>query len=117
VATNNVAREENEAVREVKFYARWAMMFKKQEVKICLLMTNVAAIKRKEVLALLTTDTSSMCDEVKAHHKAQCELILAKLRPPPMSSNPTPAADPPKAPNGEAPPGEEEEEVAEVFGI
>jgi hypothetical protein len=115
VATNNVAR--NEAARKVKFDARWAMMFGKQEVKIGLLMTNVAAIKRKEVLALLTADTSSMCDEVKAQHKAQCELILAEMRPPPTSLNPTPTADPPKAPNGEASPDEEEEEVAEVFVI
>jgi hypothetical protein len=45
VATNNAAREE-------KFDARWAMIFEKQEVKIGLLKTNVAAIKRKEDLAL-----------------------------------------------------------------
>jgi hypothetical protein len=54
VATNNAARE-------VKFDARWAMMFEKQEMKIGLLKTNVTTIKRKEDLALLTTDTSSMC--------------------------------------------------------
>jgi hypothetical protein len=41
-------------------------MFEKQEVKIGLLKTNVVAIKRKEDLALLTADTSSMCAEVKA---------------------------------------------------
>jgi hypothetical protein len=92
-------------------------MFEKQEVKTGLLKTNAAAIKRKEDMALLTVDTSSMCDEVKAWHKAQCKLILAEMRPPPASSNPTPAADPPEAPNGEAPPNKEEEEVAEVFNI
>jgi hypothetical protein len=47
VATNNAAREEKEAAREVKFDARWAMMFEKQEVKIGLLKTNFAAIKRR----------------------------------------------------------------------
>jgi hypothetical protein len=63
VATNNVVREE-------KYDARWAMMFEKQEVKIGLLKTNVVVIKRKEVLPLLTTDTSSMYAKVKAWHKA-----------------------------------------------
>jgi hypothetical protein len=114
VATNNVAREEKQAARKVKFDAQWVMMFEKQEVKIGLLKTNDAAIKRNEDLALLTADTSSMCDEVKAWNKA---IILAKMRPPSASSDPTPTADPPEAPNSKAPPGEEEEEVAEVFGI
>jgi hypothetical protein len=59
VAMNNAAMEE-------KYDAWWAMMFEKQEVKIGLLKTNVLAIKRKEDLALLTTDTSSMCAGVKA---------------------------------------------------
>jgi hypothetical protein len=31
VATNNAARKDKEAAREVKFDARWAMMFEKQE--------------------------------------------------------------------------------------
>jgi hypothetical protein len=64
VATNNAAREE-------KYDARCTMIFEKQGVKIGLLKTNVAAIKRKEYLALLTADTSSMCAEVKAWHKAR----------------------------------------------
>jgi hypothetical protein len=34
VATNNTAREEKEAAREVNFDALWAKMFEKQEVKI-----------------------------------------------------------------------------------
>jgi uncharacterized protein YcaQ len=50
VAATNAVREEKEATREVKFDAWWATMFKKQEVKIGLLKTNVAAIKRKEDL-------------------------------------------------------------------
>jgi hypothetical protein len=62
--------EEKEAARELNFDARWAKMFEKQEVKIDLLKTNVAMIKRKEDLALLTADTSSMCAEVKAWRKA-----------------------------------------------
>jgi hypothetical protein len=66
VATTNAAREEKEAAREVKFDARWATMFEKQEVKIGLLKTNFVVIKRKEDLALLTADMSSMCAEVKA---------------------------------------------------
>jgi hypothetical protein len=45
-------------------------MFEKQEVKIGLLKTNVAAKKRKEDLTLLTPDTSTMGVEVKAWHKA-----------------------------------------------
>jgi hypothetical protein len=68
--TNNEAREEKEAVRKVKFDAWWAMMFEKQEVKIGLLKTNVATIKRREDLALLTADTSSMCVEMKAWNMA-----------------------------------------------
>jgi hypothetical protein len=135
VATNNAAREEKEATREVKFDARWAMMFEKQDVKINLLKTNVAAIKRKEDLALLTADTSLMYAEVKAWPKAQCETILAEMRPPPASSTTTPVANgelnhdahaelnhdasgnPPDAPNGGAPIDEDEVEVEEVFHI
>jgi hypothetical protein len=135
VAMNNAAREEKEVTREVKFDTRWAMMFEKQEVKIDLLKTNVAAIKRKEDLALLTVDTSSMFAEVKAWHKAQCETILAEMRPPPASSTRTPAVNgelnhdahaelnhnasgnPPDAPNGGAPTDEDEVEVEEVFHI
>jgi hypothetical protein len=112
VVTNNAAREEKEAVREVKFDARWVMMFEKQEVKIGLLNTNVAAIKRKEDLSLLTIDTSLMCTEVKAWHKAQCEIMLAKIRPPPVSSITTPMVNPPETRNDE-----EDEEVEEVFHI
>jgi hypothetical protein len=100
VSSNNVAREE-------KFDAWWAMMFEKQEVKIGLLKTNVAAKKRKEDLTLLTADISSMGAEVKTWHKAQCDLILAEMRSPPMSStssNPTPTSAPLERPAG----GEEE---------
>jgi hypothetical protein len=71
-------------------------------VKIGLLNTNVAAIKRKEDLAFLNANASLMCTEVKACHKAQCELIMADMRAPlvsSMSSNPTPPADPPKPTN------------------
>jgi hypothetical protein len=92
-------------------------MFEKQEVKIGLLKTNVASIKRKEDMALLTTDTSSMCAEVKVWHKAQCDIILAEMRPPPASSTTTPAANPPEAPDIVATSGRDEEEVEEVFLI
>jgi methionine salvage enolase-phosphatase E1 len=61
VVTNYAVREEKEAARKVKFDTRWNKMFEKQEVKIDLLKTNVAAIRRKEDLALLTANTSSMC--------------------------------------------------------
>jgi hypothetical protein len=90
-----------------------AMMFKKQEVKIGLLKINVAAIKRKEDLALLTADMSSMCSEVKGVAQGACDLILADMRSPPTSStssNPKLAADPPEASTDE-----EEEEGEEVF--
>jgi hypothetical protein len=117
VATNYAAREEKEAAREVKFDARWDKMFEKQEVKIDLLKTNVAAIKKKEDLALLTADTSSMCAEVKAWHKVQCDIILAEMRPPSATSTTTPASNPPEAPNGAAPTGEDVDKVKEMFDI
>jgi hypothetical protein len=118
VATNNAVRKEKEAAREVKFDAWWAKMFEKQEVKIDLLKTNVAAIKRKVDLTLLTADTSSMCSEVKAWHKAQCDIILAEMRPPPASSTKTPAAaNPPEEPNGATPTGVVDVDVEEVFDI
>jgi hypothetical protein len=85
VAMNYAMREEKEMAREVKFDAWWDKMFEKQEVKIDLLKTNVDAIKRKEDLALLTADTSSMCTKVKEWHKAQCNIILAEMRPPPAT--------------------------------
>jgi hypothetical protein len=70
-----------------------------------------------------------MCAEVKAWHKAQCEIILAEMRPPPASSTTTTAANlppndklnrdasgnPPEAPNDAAPTGEDKVEVEEVF--
>jgi hypothetical protein len=127
VVTNNAAREEKEVVREVNFNAEWAKMFEKQEVKIDLLKTNVAAIMRKEDLALLTADTSSMCTEVKAWHKAQCDIILAEMQPPPpaisatatttASSTRTPTTNPPAALDGVAPTGILYVEVEEVFHI
>jgi hypothetical protein len=92
-------------------------MFEKQEVKIDLLKTNVAAIKRKEDLALLTADTSSMCAKVKAWHKVQCDIILAEMRPPPATSTTTPAPYPPEAPNGATPTGGDNDEVEEMFNI
>jgi hypothetical protein len=113
VAMNYAAREEKEAAREEKFDARWDKMFEKQEVKIGLLKTNVAAIKRKEDLALLTTDTSSMCTEVKVWHKAQCDMILAEMRlPPPTTLAPPPAPNPP---NGAAPTAGRDDDVEEMI--
>jgi hypothetical protein len=118
VATNYAAREKKEAAREEKFDARWDKMFEKQEVKIGLLKTNVAAIKRKEDLALLTTDTSSMCTEVKAWHKAQSNIILAEMRhPPPATSTPPPAPKPPEAPNGTSPTAGRDNNVEEMIHI
>jgi hypothetical protein len=93
------------------------MMFEKQEVKIGLLKTNVTVIKRKEDLALLTADMSSMCAEVKVWHKAQCDIILAEMRPPTASSTTKPTANPPEAPNGAAPTDKDDEEVEEVLHI
>jgi hypothetical protein len=93
-------------------------MFEKQEVKIGLLKTNVPAIKRKEDMALLTTDTSSMCAEVKAWHKAHCDMILAEMRlPPPATSAPPPAPNPPKEPNGAAPTAGRDDDVEEMIHI
>jgi hypothetical protein len=114
VTTNYAAREEKEAAREVKFDALWDKMFEKQEVKIDLLKTNVAAIKRKEDLALVTTDTSSMCAEVKAWHKAQCNIILPEMRLPPPAM---PAPNPPEAPNGAAPTAGRGDDVEEMIDI
>jgi hypothetical protein len=103
-------------------------MFEKQEVKIDLLKINIAAIKRKEDLVLLTANTSSMCAEVKAWHKEQSDIILAEMTPPPpptssattattASSTTTPAANPPAAPDGAASTGIIDVEVEEVFHI
>jgi hypothetical protein len=127
VVKNIAVREEKEAGREVKFDARWEKMFEKQEVKIDLRKTNGAAIKRKEDLALLTADTSLMCAEVKVWHKAQCDIILAEMRPPPVSSTTTATAasstttqavaNPPEAPDSAAPTGVVDVEVEEVFHI
>jgi hypothetical protein len=115
VAMNYAAREEKEAAREEKFDARWDKMFEKQEVKIGLLKTNVAAIKRKEDLTLLTTYTSLMCTEVKAWHKAQCNMIFAEMRlPPPATSGPPPASNPP---NGVAPTARRDDDVEEMIHI
>jgi hypothetical protein len=59
-----------------------------------------------------------ICAEVKAWHKAQCDIILAEMRPPPASSTTTPAAaNPSKSPNGAAPTGVIDKEVEEVFHI
>jgi hypothetical protein len=118
VAMNYTAREEKEAARKVKFNAWWDKMFEKQEVKIDLLKTNIATIKRKEDLALLTVDTSLMCAEVKAWHKAQCDIILAEMRPPPpATSTKTPALNPPEAPNGAAMTAGCDGDVEEMFNI
>jgi hypothetical protein len=118
VATNYAAREEKEAVRKVNFDARWDKMFEKQEVKIDLLKTNVAAIKRKEDLALLTVDTLSMCAEVKVWHKVQCDIILAEMRPPPPATSTTmPTPNPPEAPNDAAPTAGRGDDVEEMFDI
>jgi hypothetical protein len=67
------------------------------------------AIKRMEDLALLTADTSTMCAKVKAWHKAQCDIILVEMRPPPASSATPPTVNPPETPNAE--------DVEEVFAI
>jgi hypothetical protein len=119
VAMNYAAREEKEAAREVKFNAQWDKMFEKQEVKIDLLNTNVTAIKKKEDLMLLTTDTLLMYAEVKAWHKAQCDIILAEMRPPPaaLTSTMTAALNPPEAPNGVAPTGGDDDDVEGMFDI
>jgi aryl carrier-like protein len=119
VAMNYAAREEKEAAREVKFDARWDKMFEKQEVKIDLLKTNVAAIKRKDDLVLLTTDTLSMCAEVKAWHKAQCDINLAEMRPPPAAptSTMTAASNPPEASNGATLTGGDDDDMEEMFNI
>jgi hypothetical protein len=61
---------------------------------IGLLKTNVAVKKRKGDLALLTTDTSMMDAEVKAWHKAQCNLILQEMQSPPASSTPLESSNP-----------------------
>jgi hypothetical protein len=85
---------------------------------IDLLKTNVAAIKRKKDLALLTTNTSSMCTEVNVWHKAQCDIILAEMRfAPPATSTTTPAPNPPEASNGATPTAKHGDDVEEMFDI
>ncbi|KAK1669607.1 hypothetical protein QYE76_057823 [Lolium multiflorum] len=55
----------------------------RQDIKLDLINANIVAKKRKEELALLLADTSTMDDDVKAWCVAQRATILAKSQVPP----------------------------------
>ncbi|KAE8793342.1 putative methionyl-tRNA synthetase [Hordeum vulgare] len=63
--------------REEKSEARWLVLMMKQDIKVNLLMTNIAAKKRNINLAfLMGADMATMDPQVKAWYLAERNLIL-----------------------------------------
>jgi hypothetical protein len=95
VASNAILKEKQAVLRDEKYDTRWTLMLEKQDVNIGLLKGNIAAKKRKEDLALMTADTSTMDEEVKACYKEQHNLIFKEMRAPPTTSTPPTSSTPP----------------------
>jgi hypothetical protein len=59
-ATHAAKRAEQAVLMEVVAAARWALVIERQDIKLNLIKASVVAKKRKEDLAMLLVDTSSM---------------------------------------------------------
>ena len=89
--------------REEKCEARWSQMMEKQNVKIELLKTNVAAKKRNTDMAfLMSADPTTMDDKVKAWYMGQRDLILNEIPAPTPTPTPTMTPTPKPTPPTES---------------
>ena len=96
-AATAAKKDELHAKREEAAAARWTMIMEKQNVKLTLLKTNVAAKKRAKDLELLMVNTDGMDPEVMAWYAGVRKAILSEAAAPstPTSATPTPAVDSP----------------------
>jgi hypothetical protein len=67
------------ATRDAQFADRWSAVMAKQDVKIGLVKTKVAAKKRTQDMAFLMTGTAEMPPAIKAWFDSQCAIILQEM--------------------------------------
>ena len=65
--------------RDAQFADRWSAVMAKQDVKIGLVKTKVAAKKRTQDMAFLMTGTTEMPPAIKAWFDSQCAMILQEM--------------------------------------